>query len=396
MKKILLGAILSVAMVGCGTQGTPLANTAAAPDMQSILATHTLKPITTNGSNLLGNGNFEDGLSAWTACGDGALSISGDAQAGRNAAKLSDCIFQSAKVEVGEKYTLSCYVKETVNSGWTGIGFNFENTDWEIVNEQLSVEVTADNYTKYSISRRAPATAAYAAMWAYSDGTAMIDSCELVEGDGTTTPVAPTPASPTPVGPTPVGTITPMPPAPVTPINPMYPMNPAPVIPAPVVPVASNSIADIAVSAGLSKLVAALQLTNLDAVLADASGGPYTVFAPTDAAFDTLLDTLGITFEELAADADLVKEILLYHVIAYELNLETLSDAQAMGDTRFETLQAAEDIDFGVFGSTLYLDDRSGRKVTALQTDVMASNGVVHVIDSVLLPPSVQSAVLGY
>jgi len=133
-------------------------------------------------------------------------------------------------------------------------------------------------------------------------------------------------------------------------------------------------------------------MANLDSVLAQDAGGPYTVFAPTDAAFDTLLASLNLTFEELASNPQLVKEILLYHVIADELSLETFTEVQAEGDTRFETLQNEEDVDFGVFDGILYLDDLSGRKISASLTDVVASNGIVHVIDSVLLPPSVQDA----
>ncbi len=429
MKKVLLGAIFALTMVGCGVQTTPTINTNVTPDIQSIVASHNLKPLATTSSNLLTNGDFEDGITAWTGCDVGVANKSSDSQTGDGAISVdNNCFFQSVNIEVGKSYTLSCQVKETIDSGWTGMGFNFTDVDWAIVAEEVSTEVLADDYTLYGITRQAPETATYGTVWVFSSGSASVDNCSIVEGSVVTPPapvLPPAPAMPTPV--TPVAPLPPMPieptlptpvtpapaiPTPVTPVAPLplppmpvEPTLPAPVTPVtpvtpmpvePISPVAPNSITDIAIGAGLSKLVAALKLTSLDAILAETAGGPYTVFAPTDAAFDSLLASLNITFEELAADADLVKEILLYHVIADELSLETLVDAQAMGDTRFETLQDAEDVDFGVFDGILYLGDLSGRKIVASATDVMASNGIVHVIDSVLLPPSVQDGLLGH
>lgn len=393
MKKVILGAILSFAIVGCGT--TPVINTDVTPDIQtsdihSIVASKALTPLATYNSNLLTNGGFEDDLNGWAGCDTGVISNSSDSHSGHNAATVANnCFFQSVNVEPGKQYTLSCYIKETQDSGWTGMGFNFTDINWNIIGSEVSVEADAVDYKISNISREAPAHATYATMWVFSSGMANVDTCEIVEG-GLTTPM--------PVEPDMPEDEMPAEEMPVTELTPEAPAHVEPEMPADEMPVETDapvlgtSITDVAIEAGLTKLVAALKATGLDSVLAQDKEGPFTVFAPTDEAFDSILATLGITFEELAADAELLKQILLYHVILDELSLEILEEAQAEHDTRVETMSFLEDIDFGIFDGILYLDDLSGRTITGLTTDVGASNGIVHVIDTVLLPPSIQEA----
>ena len=113
-----------------------------------------------------------------------------------------------------------------------------------------------------------------------------------------------------------------------------------------------------------------MQAAGLDETLAN--DGPFTVFAPTDAAFNAL--PAG-TVDALLQDVDALTEVLLYHVVAGEVLAEdvvTLSSAQ--------TLQ----------GSNVSIDTSMGVKIndaTVTQTDILAENGVIHVIDKVLLPP---------
>jgi len=400
MKKVFLGTVLGLAMVGCGVQTTPVVNTDITPDIHSIVAENALMPLATEGANLLSNGGFENGLSAWAGCDAGVLSQSTDAYSGNEAARVTNnCFFQSINVVPGTQYTLSCYIKEIVDSGWTGMGFNFTDIEWKLVGPEISVEAASNGYSVYNITREAPATATYGSMWVFSSGLANVDSCEIVEG-GATNPTPVAPVTPTPVTPEPE---MPADPEPVT-TEPVDPVDSKPVTSEPEMPVDSEpemptdsempegamSITDIAIDAGLNKLVAALKATGLDQVLAQDKVGPFTVFAPTDEAFDAILAALGISFEELTSNFELTKQILLYHVILDELSLETLEEAQAAHDTRFETMSFLEDIDFGVFDGVLYLDDLSGRKIASVQSDVVGSNGIVHVIDSVLLPPSVQ------
>lgn len=136
----------------------------------------------------------------------------------------------------------------------------------------------------------------------------------------------------------------------------------------------NNSIVDIAVNDGrFTTLVAALQTAGL--VEALQGPGPFTVFAPTDAAFADLLDTLGITAEELLARPDLA-DILLFHVSPTRAFAADVASVQGL-----ETLQGTG-LNVGVDDQGVALDFG----VRLLQTDIEASNGVIHVIDGVLLP----------
>lgn len=126
-----------------------------------------------------------------------------------------------------------------------------------------------------------------------------------------------------------------------------------------------------------SILVEALQKAELVETLK--GEGPFTVFAPTNAAFEALLKELDATAEELL-DRDDLKYILLYHVVAGKVMSTDLTDGMMP-----ETVQ----------GSTIKIDLSDGvmindSKVTT--ADIEASNGVIHVIDKVLLPESEGSA----
>jgi transforming growth factor-beta-induced protein len=135
----------------------------------------------------------------------------------------------------------------------------------------------------------------------------------------------------------------------------------------------SNSIVDIAAGAGrFNTLVAALGATGLDQVLA--GEGPFTVFAPTDAAFAKLppgtVETL-----LLPENQDLLASILLYHVVPGTVTaaeVVTLDFAQTVNGQR---------VDINLIGGEVLID-----RAKLLAADIFADNGVIHVIDSVLLP----------
>jgi len=144
-------------------------------------------------------------------------------------------------------------------------------------------------------------------------------------------------------------------------------------------PTPPASIVDVAVSNGsFTTLVAALQATGLDTVLDDPES-TFTVFAPTDAAFALLGQD---TINALLADPDTLKDILLYHVISGSEILQdgAISVAQSgsnkvgMANLRQTALTLAD--------STLYIN-----KSAVSLADVMADNGVIHVVDQVILPP---------
>lgn len=135
-------------------------------------------------------------------------------------------------------------------------------------------------------------------------------------------------------------------------------------------PQGGNDIVDIAVSAGQFKtLVAALQAAELDGALR--GDGPFTVFAPTDAAFAKL--PAG-TVEALLKDKEKLSQILTYHVVSGKV---MAADVGALDSAK--TLQ----------GQSLRIDTSSGVRVGGagvVKADVVASNGVIHIIDTVLIP----------
>jgi uncharacterized surface protein with fasciclin (FAS1) repeats len=125
---------------------------------------------------------------------------------------------------------------------------------------------------------------------------------------------------------------------------------------------AETSIVDVATSAGSFKtLIKAVKAAGLVDTLS--GSGPYTVFAPTDEAFAKL--PAG-TLEDLLSDKDKLTRMLTYHVIPGKL------DSSAMrGISKLATVE----------GSELPVAD-----IKIAKTDVMASNGVIHAIDEVLIP----------
>ncbi|GAB3593668.1 Immunogenic protein MPT70 precursor [Corynebacterium faecale] len=142
---------------------------------------------------------------------------------------------------------------------------------------------------------------------------------------------------------------------------------------------AGEDIVDTAVGAGsFNTLVAAVQAAGLEETLR--GDGPFTVFAPTDEAFDALPEG---TLDALLADpeGDLT-EILTYHVVDGEV---PAADVVEMDGQAVETLQGGS-FTVELEGEAVVLVDAAGNRVNVTTTDVEASNGVIHVIDTVLSP----------
>ena len=147
-----------------------------------------------------------------------------------------------------------------------------------------------------------------------------------------------------------------------------------------VLPAPPASIVDVAVDNGsFTTLVAALQQTGLDAVLADLDE-EFTVFAPTDAAF-ALLGQQAI--DDLLANTDELSNILQYHVISGATILQDAAVTVAQSDDKLVTMTNAASATLSLSGSDLYIN--TSRVALA---DVVADNGVIHVIDQVILPPA--------
>ena len=145
-----------------------------------------------------------------------------------------------------------------------------------------------------------------------------------------------------------------------------------------VVEAPTQNIAEIAAkNKDLTILNAALKATGLDKTLMS-SNDKFTVFAPTDEAFDDLLEDLGVTSEELLADKELLTMVLTYHVIP---NITLKAADIPYGDS----IETANDQAFSISDANVIMD-ASGDTSDIIKTDVLATNGVIHLIDEVLLP----------
>jgi uncharacterized surface protein with fasciclin (FAS1) repeats len=132
------------------------------------------------------------------------------------------------------------------------------------------------------------------------------------------------------------------------------------------------NIVETAVAAGQFKtLTSLLQQTGLDKTLAES--GPYTVFAPTDEAFAKVPKK---TLDSLAANPDQLKAVLLYHVADGEVKAADVATTSSVATLNGASLPIKANDSVVRVG---------GAKV--IKADVMASNGVIHVIDGVLIPP---------
>jgi uncharacterized surface protein with fasciclin (FAS1) repeats len=143
------------------------------------------------------------------------------------------------------------------------------------------------------------------------------------------------------------------------------------------------TVVDIATSSeDFSTLVAAVVQADLAGALS--AEGPFTVFAPTNEAFAAALEALGITAEELLASPDLAS-ILTYHVVAGKLMAaDVLAAVEAGNGTAVvETLNGAT-ISVTVVDGMVMINGVA----TVTTVDLEAGNGVVHVIDAVILPPA--------
>ena len=131
-------------------------------------------------------------------------------------------------------------------------------------------------------------------------------------------------------------------------------------------------------------LVAAVKAAGLVSTLE--GRGPFTVFAPTNAAFDKLPAGTVDTLLKPESKAELVK-VLTYHVVAGKVSAKTLMAMIEKGGGKAE-LKTVEGgiLTASVVDGKVVLTDEKGGTATVTIADVYQSNGVIHVIDSVLLP----------
>jgi transforming growth factor-beta-induced protein len=150
--------------------------------------------------------------------------------------------------------------------------------------------------------------------------------------------------------------------------------------------VATNTIVDVAIANNLTSLVAAVTRSDLAGTLS--GDGPFTVFAPTNAAFQALLDSNANWTSVNDIPVETLKAVLLFHVLDSEVMSSALSDTYV---NTLSTGPNAEPISLQVevTGGVEFNGD-----ATPVVVDVNASNGIVHVINKVMLPPNVVTLAL--
>ncbi|RFF27042.1 MULTISPECIES: fasciclin domain-containing protein [unclassified Wenzhouxiangella] len=132
-----------------------------------------------------------------------------------------------------------------------------------------------------------------------------------------------------------------------------------------------KNIVETAVAAGqFDTLVTAVKEAGLVETLS--GEGPFTVFAPTDEAFAKIPEA---DLNALLADKDALTSVLTYHVVAGKVKA-----ADVVNLSEAETVQGST-VDITVDGDTVKIDD-----ATVIKTDIETSNGVIHVIDTVIMP----------
>ena len=133
-----------------------------------------------------------------------------------------------------------------------------------------------------------------------------------------------------------------------------------------------------------STLVSAVTAAELGETLS--GDGPYTVFAPTNAAFDAL--PAGTVESLTTEDTDQLGNILTYHVVSGEVmaaDLVAAIESAGADGYMIETVNGGT-LTAMMEGGNVMLRDAQGNTATVSATDVDASNGVIHVIDTVLMP----------
>ena len=140
--------------------------------------------------------------------------------------------------------------------------------------------------------------------------------------------------------------------------------------------VATQTITELAAgNENLTILTAALKAAGLDTMLMSAD--QYTVFAPTDDAFAPVLEKLGVTKEELLANTDLLKKVLPYHVVPMVVKAADIPYGTDIKTANGATISISD---------ANVITDATGGTANITGTDIMATNGVVHTIDAVLMP----------
>ncbi len=151
-----------------------------------------------------------------------------------------------------------------------------------------------------------------------------------------------------------------------------------------------KTIVEIAVETDdLSLLVGALQQVDAGLVETLSSEGPFTVFAPTNDAFVALLEALGDDYNSLADFDTEDEKALLVKVLTYHVVADTAAFAADLSNGQMIQTVQGENVGINIKNGTVHVEDATDTNASVVIPDVAASNGVVHVINKVLLPQEV-------
>lgn len=151
-------------------------------------------------------------------------------------------------------------------------------------------------------------------------------------------------------------------------------------------PMAAGNVVEVAQgNPDFERLVAAVTSADLGATLS--GSGPFTVFAPSNAAFEAVPQATRDELMSPAGQSDLAG-ILTYHVVAGEMNAAAIQQAIEAAGANGHTITTVNGatLTATLDNGNVVLTDAAGNTATVTQTDIDASNGVIHVIDTVLMP----------
>ena len=154
------------------------------PDVMSELKTARLEnPLvaTATGPNLLANPSFESGTNSWVkSCDSAVITTSNDSVNGLALSLATGCMYQDVIVQPDKIYTLSCKVKLSNTTGWSGMGFGVMDGSFTNLAQAPENQITGTTWVEYTSTFTTPANSGYAAIWFYTDGAIVVDDCSFV------------------------------------------------------------------------------------------------------------------------------------------------------------------------------------------------------------------------
>lgn len=155
----------------------------------------------------------------------------------------------------------------------------------------------------------------------------------------------------------------------------------------PTLDIVALAASDMGGSTGLDSLVKYLSVYP-DLVALLQSDGPFTVFAPTNAAFISLLQTPGFPSDITDIDPEIVKGVLAYHVVSGENRASAVTAGATFNSSFTDPTSGAVQV-ITVNDDGTLLTGSTNQEIEITEADLLATNGVVHKVESVMIPPSV-------